>query len=122
MFGTKLFNFCKIASNKICKRIYYRTIEQLEFDKNISISLGVGLGSGICLYHGKINKNIDNARIFMATINGGIIGGSLGYILGYIYPYTLITLPPIIVSYEIYQKFNSDKIIIDDISLTQKPN
>ena len=135
MFRTTLLNsFSKIktVSKQIYQRLYKRTYEQVIFDSECGIYLGFIIGSCAGSYevikHYKENiykiKSILNT--VLATSIGAIIGGSWGCFCGYMYPYGLVGLPSILVSYIIYHKYNihdkikNSKFVLDDLSLSQK--
>jgi hypothetical protein len=134
MFRTTLLNSFKIKTTikQIYQRIYKRTYEQLEFDADCGIYLGFIIGSSIGSYKviehykGNIYKIESILHTVFVTTIGAIFGGSWGCLCGYLYPYGLVVLPSIIVSYNIYHKYNvHDKIkncelVLDDLSLTQK--
>lgn len=119
MFRLNSFTKIKETSKKIYQRIYNRTYEQLEFDTNCGIYLGFIIGSGVGSY--KVIEyykgQISTPKILLNTVFVGIIGslfgGSWGYLCGYIYPYGIVGLPSILISYNIYHKYNNmvqDKI------------
>jgi hypothetical protein len=154
MFRTKLLNsFSKIkeASKKIYQRIYNRTYEQLAFDADCGVYLGFIIGSGISSYTvihhymGDIYKTDRIITTIVVSIIGSLFGGSWGVLCGYLYPYGLVGLPSIILSYNAYHNYyknnnnnknknkNNDndtdndkikmrEIVLDDLSLTQKFN
>ena len=132
MFTTTLLNKIKVASKKIYTRIYKRTYEQVEFDSDCGIYLGFIVGSGvgsyevIKYYKGQIYKPTCILYTVCMSNIGAILGGSWGCLCGYLYPYVLVGLPSILISYNIYNKYNNDdriikEIVFDDLSLTQKP-
>ncbi len=127
----RLNSFTKIkeASKKIYQRIYNRTYEQVGFDADCGIYLGFIIGSGVASYKviQHYNGNIYKTERILYTIFGGTIGalfgGSWGYLCGYLYPYVLVGLPSIFISYNMYHnKIKNSELIWDDLSLTQKSN
>ena len=136
MFRLNSFTKIKEASKKIYQRIYNRTYEQVDFDTNCGIYLGFIIGTGVGSYKviEHYNGDIYKTKCILHTVSlgaiGALFGGSSGCICGYIYPYLLVGLPSIFISYNIYHKYNNvvqDKIknnefILDDLSLTQKSN
>lgn len=136
MFRLNQFAKIKDASKKIYQRIYNRTYEQVGFDADCGIYLGFIIGSGLASYKviEHYNGNIYKTERILHTIFGGTIGalfgGSWGALCGYLYPYVLVGVPSIFISYNVYHKYNSNtndkmkkcEIILDDLSLTQKPN
>ncbi len=135
MFRLNSLAKIRTATKNIYQRIYNRTYEQVGFDADYGIYLGFIIGSGVGsykiieLYNGDIYKTERILyTIFGGTI-GSLFGGSWGCLCGYLYPYILVGLPSIFISYNMYHKYTNinDKIknsefILDDLSLTQKSN
>lgn len=134
MFRLNPFTKIKEATKKIYQRIYNRTYEQVGFDADCCIYLGFIIGSGLASYKviEHYNGNIYKTERILHTIFGGTIGalfgGSWGALCGYLYPYVLVGLPSILISYNVYHEYNTNttnkikrcEFVLDDLSLTQK--